>query len=114
VSKNKEKTPERKVRLAKLVCGNTVIAGVLRRGDVMEFTKPMEVVLIPDRSGKTMITLMDFLPASISEVVTMNKDHVICTAEADEKVVALYTQAINPEAVILQPPEKQLLLPPGN
>lgn len=111
MSKHKDKTPERKTRLAKLVCGNTVIAGVLRQGDRVELTKPMEVIIIPDRSGKTMITLMDFIPGSVSDKVTLHKDHIITTAEADPKVIALYTQATEPEKVILEPPEKQILLP---
>jgi hypothetical protein len=103
--------PERKLRLVKLVCGDTVLAGVLWQGDKVELTKPLAVMLIPDPSGQTLITLMDFIPASVAEKVSIHKDHVLCTAEANPKVLDLYLQATQPEKVVLHPPEKKLLLP---
>lgn len=115
-SKNKAK-PERKLRLLKLVSGNTVLANVLYQGgqtdQEYELTKPMEVVIMPDpKTGQTMVTLMDFLPACADEVVRVGKQHVITTGAADGKVEALYRQVTEPQA-IAQPPEKALVLPPG-
>jgi len=112
LSKNKE----RQFKLLRLVSGSTVLANVLYQrentGQEYELTKPMEVIVMPDRSGQTMITLMDFIPASRQEVIRIGKAHVMCSAVPDDKVAALYQQATNPSAVIA-PPEQKLALPPG-
>jgi len=114
VANKKDKgNPERKMRLVKLVTGNTVLAGVLNKTETIELTQPMEVIVMPDRSGKTMITLMDFIPASITERVSIRRDHVICTAEADPKVIQLYEQATQPPSPVAQPAKPGLILPPG-
>ena len=103
--------PERKLRLVKLTCGNTVVANMRHHTpDIVELTKPMEVIVMPDRSGQTMITLMDFIPASVSERVNIKKEHIVCTAEANPKVIALYEQATNPSPVA-QPKKPGLVLP---
>lgn len=110
MSKNKAK-PESKIRLLKLVSGNTVLGNVLRINDLYEISQPMEVLVIPDQSRqRTTITFMDFIPASVSEKVYIHRDHVICTANAAKDVLELYDKVTNPSTVV-QPPEKQLLLP---
>jgi hypothetical protein len=73
----------------------------------------MEVVVMPDRQGQTMISLMDFIPGSVSKQVTIRKDHIICTALADPRILSLYEKAINPPSPVAQPAEKKLLLPAG-
>lgn len=112
----KTNNKDRQLKLLKLVSGNTVLAEVRRvqGGEKLEVTNPMEIVVMPDPrdSRKTIIQLMDFLPASAQEVMTMRSEHVICMPRADEKVEDLYRQAINPQqSAIAQPQEPKLLLP---
>ena len=110
MSKKHTRNPETKRRLLKLKCGNTILSDVLTIENKLELSKPMEVVIMPDRSGKTLITLMDFIPGSVSEKVMFPRDEVLCTVEADGKLLALYEQATNPSPVE-QVSKPGLLLP---
>ncbi len=114
MSKTKDKAEQKKIRLVKLASGITLLASIRTlKGELMELTHAMEVIIVPDRSGKTMVSLVDFIPASISEEVIVKRDpHIVTTAMPDPRVVALYEQAINPSPVV-QPPEQQLVLPAG-
>jgi len=107
---------ERKVRLLRLTTGGTAIANVLYRGSGFagkeyELTKAMEVIVIPQRGGQNMLTLMDFIPGTKQEVIELGKQHVMCTATPQEKVADLYQQATNPSPIAQ--PATDLVLPPG-
>jgi len=107
-----KKNPERKRQLLRLTSGNTVISDVLKNGENVEMTKPMEVIVMPDRQGRTMITLMDFIPGSAQDIITFHRSNVVCYAKPDDRVSQLYEQVINPSPV--ETVEKPgLVLPPG-
>ncbi len=111
VAKKEQKQQERKIKIVKMVSGNTVIADSLYVNSKYELIKPLEVVIMPDPSGsnRTVISLMDFIPGGISEKVAVTKEHVLCTSDPDERVVKLYKQATEPQSPIAQPAEKKLL-----
>ena len=110
MSKN-EKKQEPKVRIAKMSCGNTVIANMVHDGEFVLMDKPMEIVMIPQHDGRTLLTLMDFIPGAEQGERKINvKKDIVTFAKPNEQMANLYEEVTNPSP-IAQPEEKKLLLP---
>ena len=117
MARNKDNKSERKLKMLKLVSGNTIIGNVLLPGckqgqNTVNIHKPLEVVIMPDRNGqRTLITLMDFMPAMASDNVDVDRHNIICMTIPLDNLAELYEKATNPSPIAQ--PDKQLVLPPG-
>ena len=63
------------------------------------------------QNGQNLLTLMDFIPGTKQEVIELGKQHVMCRANPQPNVAALYQQAVNPSPIAQQ--STDLVLPPG-
>lgn len=96
--------------LVKLITGEQFVSEVYNVGeDKIGLRHPLNIVPIQDPStGQVAISLQPMLLFTEEESVTVDKNHVIWTVKAEEKLVEGWNDTVNPSEII-QPKKPELI-----